>query len=75
MDNISNDDHAALDRLIPVTKWPKYHPWSPIGGLRHLIFNEHRDGFSHCVVRTGCRVLISVKRFFEWANGQERKFD
>ena len=27
-------------RLIPVTKWNDYHPWPPIGGLRHLIFYE-----------------------------------
>ena len=38
-------------RLIPVTKWNEYHPWPPIGGLRHLIFYEKTNGFAHCVVR------------------------
>lgn len=64
-------------RLIPVTKWNEYHPWPPVGGLRHLIFFEKTNGFAHCVVRLGRRVLIDEDRFFEWAEreklrGQER---
>ena len=57
-------------RLIPVTKWNEYHPWPPIGGLRHLIFYENQNGFAHCVVRLGRRVLIDEERFFEWADRQ-----
>ena len=56
-------------RLIPVTKWNDYHPWPPIGGLRHLIFFEKTNGFKHCVVRCGRRVLIDERKFFEWADG------
>ena len=40
-------------RLIPVTKWNDFHTWPPIGGLRHLIFYEKTNGFSHCIVRVG----------------------
>ena len=54
-------------RLIPVTKWPEYHSWPPIGGLRHLIFFEKENGFSECVRRIGRRVLIDEQAFFEWA--------
>ena len=54
-------------KLIPVTKWNDYHPSPPIGGLRHLIFYEKTNGFSHCVVRLGRRVLIDEEKFFEWA--------
>ncbi len=54
-------------RLIPVTKWDQYHPWPPIGGLRHLIFYEKENGFSYCLVRLGRRVLIDEEKFFEWA--------
>lgn len=57
-------------RLIPVTKWNDYHIWPPIGGLRHLIFYEYTNGFHHCVVRLGRRVLIDEGKFFEWAECQ-----
>ena len=57
-------------RLIPVTKWEDYHPWPPIGGLRHLIFFEKTNGFKHCVVRLGRRVLINEDKFFEWVEQQ-----
>lgn len=53
-------------RLIPVTKWNEYHAWPPVGGLRHLIFYEHTNGFNCCVVRVGRRVLIDEDKFFEW---------
>lgn len=59
-------------KLIPVTKWNEYHPWPPIGGLRHLIFNEKTNGFSKVVTRVGRRVLIDEKRFFEWADKQHK---
>lgn len=54
-------------KLIPVTKWNDFHVWPPIGGLRHLIFYEETNGFKHCVVRLGRRVLIDESKFFEWA--------
>ncbi|WP_373531541.1 hypothetical protein [Vampirovibrio sp.] len=53
-------------RLIPVTKWPEYHAWPPLGGLRHLIFFEKTNGFHHCVRRVGRRVLIDEHAFFKW---------
>lgn len=57
----------AKKSLIPVTKWNDFHAWPPIGGLRHLIFYEKTNGFSHCIVRIGRRVLIDEGKFFEWA--------
>lgn len=60
---------SGQSRLIPVTRWNDYHVWPPIGGLRHLIFNEETNGFSKCVVRVGRRVLIDEDRFFQWARG------
>ena len=67
--NVHKNEH----RLIPVTKWNDFHPWPPIGGLRHLIFYEKTNGFSHCVVRLGRRVLIDEEKFFEWAELERRK--
>ena len=57
-------------RFIPVTQWENHHPWPPIGGLRHLIFFEKTNGFAHCILRIGRRVLIDEEKFFEWAGNQ-----
>ncbi|APG28935.1 hypothetical protein A7E78_14545 [Syntrophotalea acetylenivorans] len=69
--NLSNNSVGTNTRLIPVTKWNDYHPWPPIGGLRHLIFNEKENGFSNCVSRVGRTVLIDEDRFFEWVRKQQ----
>ncbi len=58
------------NRLIPVTNWSNYHSWPPVGGLRHLIFHEHTNGFHKCVRRVGRRVLIDEEAFFEWVAEQ-----
>lgn len=57
-------------RLIPVPDWCKNHDWPPLGGLRHLIFNEKANGFHKCVRRVGRRVLIDEKAFFDWVAEQ-----
>lgn len=59
-------DQNAPTRLIPVTDWNKHHQWPPQGGLRHLIFNADRNGFSACIRRVGRRVLIDERAFFAW---------
>jgi hypothetical protein len=58
---------SPSSRLIPVSKWPEFHPWPPPGGLRHLIFHARENGFSAAVVRIGRRVLIDEAAFFTWA--------
>nr|WP_320114246.1 hypothetical protein [uncultured Desulfuromonas sp.] len=65
--SLQNETKATKNNLIPVTKWNDFHTWPPIGGLRHLIFYEKTNGFSHCIVRVGRRVLIDEEKFFEWA--------
>lgn len=56
----------AQTRLIPVTEWPKHHPWPPLGGLRHLIFNAKANGFERVIRKVGRRVLIDERAFFAW---------
>jgi hypothetical protein len=56
-------------RLITVPDWPKYHPWPPVGGLRHLIFHADANGFHAVVRRCGRRVLIDETAFFAWMKG------
>lgn len=58
-------------RLIPVPKWNEYHAWPPTGGLRHLIFQRHKNGFDAVLVRPSRVWLIDEKKFFEWLNSRE----
>jgi len=62
------------NRLIPVTKWNDYYDWPPIGGLRSLIFNEHKNGFNKVIRRVNRRVLIDEKAFFDWVNEKNNTF-
>lgn len=57
-------------RYIPVPNWEKYHDWPRIGGLRHLIFNKHSNGFDKVVIKVGKRVLIDEAAFFDWVASQ-----
>jgi len=68
--------HASASssrKLIPVRKWPLYHDWPSIGGLRHLIFNAQRNGFDRVVRRVGGRVLIDEAAFFTWVDEQAQR--
>ena len=58
-------------RLIPVSAWNEHHAWPPIGGLRHLIFNAHRNGFGAVIRRVGRRVLLDERAFFVWVEQQK----
>jgi len=51
-------------RFIPVPRWNDFHAWPPIGGLRHLIFNEDTNGFKSAFKRVGSRVLVDEGEFF-----------
>jgi len=68
------NDNKSERRLIPVTKWNEYHDWPPIGGLRHLVFNEERNGFSKVVRRVGRRVLLDEAAFFEWVDEYQEQY-
>lgn len=58
-------------RLIPLTEWPKYHSWPPIGGLRHLVFCAKENGFDKVIRRAGRRILIDEQAFFQWLDEQQ----
>ena len=38
-------------RYLSCTEFVKIHPWPPMGGLRHLIFNAETNGFGEVVRR------------------------
>jgi len=56
--------------LIPLSEWHKHHPWPPIGGLRHLVFNAKTNGFDRVIRKVGGRVLIDEGEFFAWVDRQ-----
>lgn len=63
-------------RLIALTHWNRYHPWPPIGGLRHLVFHAKTNGFHAVIRRVGRRILIDEQAFFRWVdavNGSDRR--
>ena len=68
MTETSNNPH-----LIPLTKWPEHHSYPPLGQLRALVFNAHKNGFDHCVRRIGKRVLIDEAAYFAWVEAQNAK--
>lgn len=70
---MGNQEIKSITRLIPATDWDKHHSWPPIGGLRHLIFNEKSNGFNMVTRRIGRRVLIDENAFFAWVEKQEAK--
>jgi len=57
-------------RLIPLVEWGTHHPWPPLGGLRHLVFYSHTNGFDRVIKRVGRRVLIDEQAFFDWVDSQ-----
>ena len=55
-------------RIIPLTKWPEFHPWPTVAGMRWLVFNAEKNGFGTVIRRAGRRVLIDERAFFNWVN-------
>lgn len=78
------DEGDTPTRLIPVTQWADYHPWPPLGRLRHLIFNAaprkdsrgqvfSGNGYAPAFIRVGRRILVDETRFFQIARGTCRQ--
>jgi hypothetical protein len=64
---------ATETKLIPLTDWPKHHPWPPLGGLRHLVFHSKTNGFDQVIKRASGRVLIDEAAFFRWVEQNNAK--
>ena len=68
--NNNNQLEVPRTRYIPVPNWEYHHEWPRISGLRNLIFNKDKNGFSKVVKKVGKRVLIDEAAFFEWVANQ-----
>lgn len=64
--NLTEKHSHPQKRVIPLTDWSKYHPWPPLGGLRHLAFHAKQNGFDRVIRRVGRRILIDEDAFFDW---------
>ena len=62
-----NSEHQTSDRLLTIDLWPQFHPWPPVGGMRHIRFNAEEKGATDCFVKKGGRVLVRERKFLEWA--------
>ena len=63
---------STTRKLIPVTRWNDHHDFPPQGGLRHLVFNAHTNGFDKVIRRVGKRVLIDEAAYFDWVDAQNQ---
>lgn len=61
------------ERYIPLVKWPDYHPWPSVAGLRYLVQNAHRNGFCSVIIKAGSRVILKEKAFFSWLEERNGK--
>lgn len=66
-----NQSTPTGDRLIPLSKWPEYHPWPSVASLRQLVFHHARYGFTACIVRAGGRILIGEAEFRAWCTTRQ----
>jgi len=54
-------------RVAPIKIFPSLYNGSfSEASIRHLVFNEHRNGFAKCVRRIGRKVLIDLDEFESW---------
>jgi hypothetical protein len=69
----ANQTHSELTyNYLTVNQFIKTHKAFTNGGLRALIFNEHKNGLAKAgaIVRIGAKVLINEAKFFGWVESQ-----
>lgn len=61
---------TPAERLIPLTDWPKWHPWPTVSGLRMMVIRVATNGADVWLRRVGKRILIREAAFFRWVESQ-----
>lgn len=69
----SRQPDAGTRRLIPLTRWPDFHPWPTVSALRHLRFHQESNGFKRAFRTVGRRVLIDEVEFFDAVDQQHAR--
>ncbi|MGZ8174711.1 MAG: hypothetical protein ACXW01_04320 [Methylobacter sp.] len=64
-----------MQTLLNVNQLAAKHQALTVGGVRALIFNEHKNGLakSGAILRIGRKVIVSEERFLAWIESQNKK--
>jgi hypothetical protein len=61
----SNNHQQKVPHLESIRQFCQWNPAFTEGAVRHLIFNEHHNGFAGCFPKIGRRRFVNVDAFFE----------
>jgi hypothetical protein len=63
-----------MAHTLTVKQFSEKQPAFPQGGLRSIIFNEHKNGLakSGAIARMGRKILIDESKFFAWIQEQNQ---
>lgn len=61
----SAESGKKIPRLMTVKQFCQEFDWPTASGMRVYIYHSDTNGFAHCFVKVGRRVLIDVDAFFE----------
>lgn len=53
-------------RFIELLRWPEYHAWPTVSGLRHIRERQVEHGCSNVFKKVAGRILIDESAFFDW---------
>ena len=57
--------------FLSINQLAQRHPALTVGGLRHWIFNEEKNGLkdSGAIIRIGKKLVINEGKFIAWIEG------
>lgn len=61
-----NETTLHVPRLLTIKQCVKEQVYPNEGGLRSLIFNADKNGFSKVIKRINSKVFIDIKAFYDW---------
>lgn len=68
---MSNIQEEPKTRYIPITRWPEYHPYPTVSGMRYLRFHQKVLGFASAFVKLNKRILVDEQEFFRILRSQQ----
>jgi hypothetical protein len=68
---MSNTQEEIKTRYIPITKWPEYHPYPTVSGMRYLRFHQEELGYSSAFLKLNKRILVDEQEFFRILRSQQ----
>ena len=55
---------AEPKELIKLSKWPDFHCWPTVPGLRNLYLNRKTNGFASAFKRVRATILVDEPEFY-----------